>query len=143
MSMYGLLILVHIVAAVAGLGASFAMPVVMKIPETSHQAKFSLELSKKIETFAKIGSIVLLITGLIMGIMNPYLFKAGWYIAPIVIYIGVQFIVAGIMPKKVKQMAEIIHSHKGDDVPESQEKTNKHLKHSITLYKSPPMILFS
>ncbi|MFI8576169.1 hypothetical protein ACIGEL_10665 [Rossellomorea aquimaris] len=47
MSMYGLLVLVHIVAAVAGLGASLAMPVVMKTPETSHQAKFSLELSKK------------------------------------------------------------------------------------------------
>ncbi|MGM0840483.1 MAG: DUF2269 family protein [Bacillota bacterium] len=141
MSMYGLLVLVHIVAAVAGLGASFAMPVVMKTPETSHQAKFSLELSKKIETFAKIGSIVLLITGLIMGIMNPYLFKTGWYIASIVIYIGVQFIVAGLMPKKVKQMAEIIHSHKGDDVPESYGKINSELKPFNIIIHSSAIIL--
>ncbi|MFI8684386.1 DUF2269 family protein [Rossellomorea sp. NPDC077527] len=141
MSIYGLLILVHVIAAVAGLGASFSMPVVMKTPETAHQAKFSLELSKKIETFAKVGSIVLLITGLIMGIMNPYLFKAGWYIASIIIYIGVQFIVAGIMPKKVKRMAEIIHNHEGDDVPEPYGKINSELKPFNIIIHSAAIIL--
>ncbi|WP_064094248.1 hypothetical protein [Rossellomorea aquimaris] len=62
MSIYGLLVLIHVITAVAGLGASFAMPVVMKTPETSQQAKYSLDLSKKFEVFAKVGSIVLLIT---------------------------------------------------------------------------------
>ena len=138
MSIYGLLVLVHVIAAVAGLGASFSMPVVMRTPETSHQAKFSLDLSKN---FAKVGSIVLLITGLIMGIINPYLFKTGWYIASIVIYIGVQFIVAGIMPKKVKQMTEIIHSHEGEDVPESYGKINSELKPYNIIIHSAAIIL--
>ena len=138
MSIYGLLVLVHVIAAVAGLGASFSMPVVMRTPETSHQAKFSLDLSKNL---AKVGSIVLLITGLIMGIINPYLFKTGWYIASIVIYIGVQFIVAGIMPKKVKQMAEIIHSHEGEDVPESYGKINSELKPYNIIIHSAAIIL--
>ncbi|WP_175986864.1 DUF2269 family protein [Bacillus sp. Marseille-Q1617] len=141
MSLYGIIVLIHVVAAVAGLGASFAMPVVMKTPETAHQAKFSLDLSKKIENFAKIGSIVLLITGLVMGIMNPYLFKTGWYIASIAIYIGVQFIVAGIMPRKVKQMAEIIHAHNGEDVPASYGKINAELKPYNIIIHSAAIIL--
>ncbi|OIU70374.1 DUF2269 family protein [Rossellomorea aquimaris] len=141
MSIYSILVLIHVVAAVAGLGASFAMPVVMKTPETAHQAKFSLDLSKNIENFAKVGSIVLLITGLVMGFMNPYLFKTGWYIGSIAIYIGVQFIVAGIMPKKVKQMAEIIHAHKGEDVPAAYGKINAELKPYNIIIHSAAIIL--
>ncbi|MCA1055994.1 DUF2269 domain-containing protein [Rossellomorea aquimaris] len=141
MSIYGIIVMIHVVAAVAGLGASFAMPVIMKTPETAQQARFSLDLGKKIETFAKVGSIVLLITGLVMGFMNPYLFKTFWYIASIAIYIGVQFIVAGIMPKKIKQMAEIIQSHEGDDIPTAYGKINSELRPYNIIIHSAAIIL--
>ncbi|MBT2688406.1 DUF2269 family protein [Bacillus sp. ISL-47] len=128
MSIYSFLVLIHVVAAVVGLGASFAMPVVMKSPATAGQAKYSLNLNSKIETFAKVGSIILLITGLVLGILNTALFTQAWYIASIAIYIGVQFIVAGIMPKKIKSMAEIMENHKGDDIPDPYTKLNQELR---------------
>jgi len=127
MSLYGIIVFVHIIAAVAGLGASFAMPVIMKNPSTASQAKFALDLNHKVELFAKVGSIALLLTGLILGFLNTNLFTTGWYITSIIIYIAVQIVVACIMPKKIKKMTEIIEAHKGEDIPESYQKVNKEL----------------
>jgi hypothetical protein len=128
MTLYGFVVMIHVIAAVAGLGASFAMPVVMKLPKTVEQAKFSLNLNKHIEKFAKYGSISLLFTGIILGLLNFSLFKQGWYITAIIIYILIQPIVAGILPKKLKQMTQILDEHKGEDIPENYQKLNHDLR---------------
>jgi hypothetical protein len=142
MTIYSLLVLIHVIAAVAGLGASFALPVVMNYPKTAEQARFSLELNKKIEVFAKYGSITLLITGLIMGFMFPALFTTGWYIASLIIYMAVQVIVAGIMPKKVAKMSEIITSYKGEDLPASyKELTGKLRPYNMILHTSAIILI--
>jgi len=128
MTFYGFVLLIHIIAAVAGLGASFAMPIVSKYPKTVEQAKFSLLLNKYIEKPVKFGSIGLLVTGLILGFLNLELFKQGWYLASIVIYILVQPIVAGILPKRLKQMEQILAEHSEDNIPETYQELNNSLR---------------
>lgn len=128
MTFYGFILLIHIIAAVAGLGASFAMPLVTKYPKTVEQAKFALLLNKHIEKPVKFGSIGLLLTGLILGFINLDLFKQGWYLASIVIYILVQPIVAGILPKRLKQMEQILAGHKGENIPETYQELNQGLR---------------
>jgi len=118
MTFYSLLLVIHIVAAVVGLGASFGMPVLMSSVKTVPQAKFALAVSKGIEKFAKVGSITLLITGIIMAIIQPYLFKEIWYIASLVIYVAVQPIAAGILPKKAKLQMETLENYLGEELPD-------------------------
>lgn len=141
MTIYGFIVLIHVVAAVTGLGASFAMPIVLKHAKTTEQARYSLSLNQKIEKVVKIGSIALLLTGLILGALNTALFTKGWYILSIVIYLAVQFVVAGIMPKKVKKMEEIIHVHNGDDLPEEYSKINLELKPYNTILHTSAVLL--
>jgi len=128
MTFYGLVLLIHIIAAVAGLGASFAMPLVIKYPKTVEQAKFSLLLNKHIEKPVKYGSICLLLTGLVLGFLNLDLFKHGWYIASLVIYILIQPIVAGILPKRLKQMEQILDENNEEDIPIAYQELNKSLR---------------
>ncbi len=118
MTFYSILLVIHIIAAVVGLGASFGMPVLMSSVKTVSQAKFALVVFKGIEKFAKIGSITLLITGIIMAIINPYLFSEIWYIASLIIYVAVQPIAAAMLPKKVKLQMEVLEKHQGEDLPE-------------------------
>ena len=118
MTFYSLLLVIHIVAAVVGLGASFGMPVLMSSVKTVPQAKFALAVSKGIEKFAKVGSITLLITGIIMAIIQPYLFKEIWYIASLVIYVAVQPIAAGLLPKKAKLQMETLENYLGEELPD-------------------------
>jgi uncharacterized membrane protein len=125
-----------------GLGASFAIPTVLKTPTSAEQARFSLLLTKKIEVFAKVGSLTLLATGLIMGFMHTYLFKEGWFIISLIIYVLVQFIVAGIMPKKLKGMSDIIQPYSEEDVPESYRSIHATLKpYNMTLHTATILLI--
>ncbi|MDP4164135.1 MAG: DUF2269 domain-containing protein, partial [Bacillota bacterium] len=81
MSFYGFIVLLHVIAAVSGLGATFALPILMSRPKTTSQARFAFIVNAGIEKMAKIGSISLLITGLILGALNTELFTHFWYIA--------------------------------------------------------------
>ncbi|QCJ42879.1 DUF2269 family protein [Bacillus sp. S3] len=125
MTLYTFILLIHIVAAVVGLGATFGMPVLMGKVKNVSQAKFALLVSQGTEKLAKIGSITLLITGIIMAIIHPELFKEIWYIASIVIYIAVQPIAAGILPKKAKLQIEVLEKHQGEELPEEYKKLAK------------------
>lgn len=125
MTFYLFLLIIHLIAAVVGLGASFGMPVLMSNVKTVSQAKFTLKVAKGIEKYAKIGSITLLVTGIIMAILQPYLFKEIWYIASLVIYVAVQPIAAGILPKKAKAQLEVLENHQGDELPEEYRRLAK------------------
>ena len=118
MTVYGIILTIHIIAAVCGLGATFALPIVMKLPRTVTQAKFALAINEKIEKLAKLASITLLVTGLIMGALNTHLFTEGWFIASIVIYIAVQPLVAGILPKRARQQSQVLEQATSEELPE-------------------------
>ncbi|MFD2445094.1 DUF2269 family protein [Bacillus sp. CGMCC 1.16607] len=141
MTVYGFIVLVHVIAAVVGLGSSFAMPTVLKGAKTAEQARYSIGLNKKIETTVKIGSIALLLTGLILGVLNTELFTKVWYITSIIIYLAVQVIVAGIMPKKIKRMEQVIHEYTGEDLPEEFTKINLELKPYNAILHTSAVIL--
>ncbi|TLS50824.1 DUF2269 family protein [Paenibacillus antri] len=114
---YGILLFIHILGAVMGLGAAFGFPIVAKSAKTVSQAKHTLELLRKLEILPKVGSITLLVTGLILGIIEPSLFRTGWYIASIVLYVAAQVVVIGFLPKKMKEQADILANHEGEVLP--------------------------
>ncbi|WNB91683.1 DUF2269 family protein [Bacillus sp. NEB1478] len=141
MTLYGTVVLIHVIAAIIGLGASFAMPVVTKFAKTKSQAQFALDLNAKIETLPKIGSLALLFTGLILGYMNTALFTEVWYITSLVIYVVAQVLVIGIIPKKQKQMSEILVGHDGDDLPDDYRMIDKQTDPYIYLLHSLAVVI--
>jgi len=135
MTFYSILVTLHVIAAVCGLGAAFAQPIIAKIPKTVSQAMLCIQINEKVEKLAKYGSIALLITGLILGAINPSLFTQVWYIISIIIFISVQPIVAAILPKKVKAQLELLENHKGknETLPEKYHQLNKE-QQPFTMY---------
>ncbi|WP_240675799.1 DUF2269 family protein [Ammoniphilus sp. CFH 90114] len=117
MSFYGFVVFIHIIAAVCGLGAVFANPSIMKRGTTVNKAKQALETAKDVEKFAKIGSIALLLTGLLLGLLNPSLFTEGWYIAALILYLAVQPIVAYMIPKKAENLYVLLEKQDSDTLP--------------------------
>ncbi|MCP8615280.1 DUF2269 family protein [Salirhabdus salicampi] len=127
-TLYMILLVIHIIAAVIGLGATFGLPVVMGLVKTKAQALFAYNVFKGIEKHGKIGSLSLLVTGLLMGFINPSLFTQIWYVASIIIYIGVQPIAAGILPRKTELQIKVLEEHDGDDLPEKYFTLAKKIK---------------
>lgn len=111
------LLVFHILGAICGLGATFASPFIMNGVRNVRTAVYAHTVNAKVEKLAKTGSITLLVSGLIMGFIHPYLFTTGWYITSIILYIITQPIVAYILPRHEKAMLEILRSAENDDLP--------------------------
>lgn len=127
MTIYTFLLVIHIIAAVCGLGATFALPFVMKLPKTVSQAKFAFEINEKVEVLAKIGSLTLLGTGLLMGFLNLSLFKEIWFDASLAIYLLIQPIVAKILPDKIKLQMKTLENHEEETLPEEYKTIAKQM----------------
>ncbi|TVY06968.1 DUF2269 family protein [Paenibacillus cremeus] len=118
MTFYGIILVVHILSAVCSLGAVFANPSIMKKGTTVLKAKQALETAKDVEKYAKIGSITLLISGLVLGILNPSLFSQIWYIIALALYLAVQPIVAYMIPKRAQALYAMLEQQDSDTLPD-------------------------
>ena len=78
MSFYGIIVLLHVIGAVCGIGAQFALPFLTSKAKTAKQAEFVPRVNHGIDKLIVIGTFMVLITGLIMGAMHPQLFTRGW-----------------------------------------------------------------
>lgn len=115
--LFYVLLMLHILGAICGLGATFALPFVMKGATTVSTAKYALAVNAKVEKLAKVGSITLLITGIIMGVLHPSLFITPWYLISIVLYILIQPVVSYLLPKHAKTMVAILEGATSEELP--------------------------
>ncbi|MDN4492565.1 DUF2269 family protein [Ureibacillus aquaedulcis] len=137
------LLLIHILAAICGLGATFASPFIMKSARNVRSAFIAHMVNAQIEKLAKIGSISLLVSGFVMGFIHPHLFTTGWYITSIVLYILTQPIVAYLLPRYEKAMLEILQQSNGEDLPsEYIQIANKTKPLTLTTYILLVLLVF-
>lgn len=125
MTVYGVIVLLHVLAAVIGMGPAFTFPIISKMAKTKEQLVLMNTLMEKIEKPVKIGSITLLLTGLLMGGLNTHLFTQGWYITSIVLYFLAQVFVIGVSAKSMKQAAALLTSSTSEDIPSDVLALNK------------------
>jgi|tagenome__1003787_1003787.scaffolds.fasta_scaffold20822421_1 uncharacterized membrane protein len=125
MSFYGIIVLLHVIGAVCGIGAQFALPFLTSKAKTAKQAEFVLRVNHGIDKLIVIGTFMVLITGLIMGAMHPQLFTRGWYVVSLILFVTILPVAGFIVPKRVAQQAEILKNHKGEELPESYLKIKK------------------
>lgn len=133
--LFKLLLVFHILGAICGLGAAFALPYIMNSGRNVRSAFNAHMINAKVERLAKIGSITLLVSGLIMGFIHPYLFTTGWYITSLVLYILTQPLVAYLLPRYERAMLEVLGQAKGDELPSEYIQIAKKTKPlTITTY---------
>ena len=116
MTVYGAIVLIHVISAVVGMGPAFLFPMFIKFAKTKEQLVFINRLLEKTEKGIKISSFVLLGTGFIMGFLNTNLFQEIWYIASIVLYLAAQFFVIGVVVKNTKKVVSILEKSEGNEI---------------------------
>lgn len=87
MTFYEILVIIHILSAIVGLGPGFVLTYIVMKATNMAELRHGYKLRKQIHIFVMIGGTLLLVTGIIMGLINPYLFKQGWYIVSFILYI--------------------------------------------------------
>ncbi|WP_428911703.1 DUF2269 family protein [Niallia sp. Krafla_26] len=119
--LYTILLLIHVLAAIIGIGATFAFPVISNSAKNLPQLKHILVLVKKLELYPKIGGALLIITGLMMGFISPGYFKEIWFMGSIALYIIIEILIYGVIGSKMKKIVPVVMTSVGEKIPEEYQ----------------------
>jgi uncharacterized membrane protein len=118
MTIYRLLVLIHVFSAILGLGPGFIMIYIVTKARTMTELKHAYEIRNRLHIFVMIGGTMLLLTGLSMGTMNPYLFHAGWYITSLTLFLIALAFGPLVLSPRSKPVKALLKSHTDDNIPE-------------------------
>lgn len=127
MSFYQLLVVIHIFSAIMGMGPGFIMIYIVTKSSTMTELRHAYYIRNRIHIFVMIGGILLLVTGLWMGLLNPYLFKQGWYIVSIILFL-ITLAAGPVVLKPISTpIKTLLAEHQGEEIPEVYDQMSKRL----------------
>lgn len=127
MTVYGLLLLAHILSAIVGLGPGFVMIYIVTKAGTMTELRHAYMIRNRLHIFVMIGGTMLLLSGLAMGIMRPYLFHAGWYVTSLTLFLIALGFGPLVLSPRSKPVKALLKSHTGDNIPGEYYRLSKKL----------------
>lgn len=127
MSLYDFLVILHVFSAILGLGPGFVMIYIVTTAKDMKELKHAYQIRNRVHHFVMIGGTLLLITGLGMALIRPYLFTEMWYVVSLVLYLIVLVgapIFLSPRSKPIKQMLEEVGD---EEIPENYDALAKEL----------------
>jgi uncharacterized membrane protein len=124
---YKVLVVIHIFSAIMGMGPGFILTTVVKSGKTMTELRHSYAVRHKLHIFVMVGGTLLIITGLLMGFMNPGLFRMGWYVTSLVLYLVALAMGPLVLSPRSKPIKALLQTHQGDDIPEEYNRFSKEL----------------
>jgi uncharacterized membrane protein len=86
-----ILVVLHVLAAIIGIGPAFVLPVLGKSAKSGSQLRFIFELIGKVNKFPKIGGITLLVTGILLMIVSKIGFSLMWLNLSLLLFIALYY----------------------------------------------------
>ncbi|PAE41470.1 DUF2269 family protein [Bacillus sp. 7884-1] len=122
---YKVIVVIHIFSAIMGMGPGFILTTVVKSGKTMTELRHSYAVRHKLHIFVMVGGMLLLITGLIMGFMNPSLFRMGWYVTSLVLFLAALASGPILLSPSSKPVKALLASHQGEEIPEEYYRLSK------------------
>ena len=117
MTFYRIIVLIHILSAIVGLGPGFVMIYIVTKAETMTELRHAYLIRNKLHIFVMIGGTLLLLTGLTMGAMNHYLFHFGWYVTSLTLFLIALGFGPLVLSPRSKPIKALLNSHTDDSIP--------------------------
>ncbi|MCA1055731.1 DUF2269 family protein [Rossellomorea aquimaris] len=116
---YKVLLTIHILSAIVGIGSTFLFPLILAIPKKVKELQLALRVLNKGADYPKFGAILLLLSGLGMGALNTELFQKGWYITAIILLLtAVLIYILRILPR-LKTAIDHVADIEGEEIPQT------------------------
>ncbi|MNH82323.1 hypothetical protein D3C87_438290 [compost metagenome] len=113
-----ILVLIHVLAAIIGIGPAFVLPVISHSARTSSQLRFVYHLNDKINKFPKVGGITLLVTGFLLMILDHTGFTKMWLNVSLVLFVIIEILIIGFLDPAMKSASKFIKKSKEEGIPE-------------------------
>ncbi|KQL45051.1 hypothetical protein AN963_27460 [Brevibacillus choshinensis] len=118
-SLFGWLLVLHILASIAVIGPSFVVPVIRRSASTPGQLRFAFDVTNKLAILPKIGGAVLIITGVWLMIITQIGLSQMWLNISVLLSLLMVATIDGLIGPRIKKIMQIasISQGKGDEVP--------------------------
>lgn len=118
MTLYALLLIIHVFSAILGMGPGFVMIYIVTKASTMTELKHAYLIRNRLHNFVMVGGTLLLITGLAMGSMKPYLFHATWYVTSLILFIVALGFGPVLLSPLFKPIKALLKNHEGEKIPD-------------------------
>jgi uncharacterized membrane protein len=129
------------------MGPGFILTTVVKSGNNMTELKHSYKIRHQLHIFVMIGGMLLIVTGLLMGLLNPSLFRMGWYVTSLLLFLVALAMGPLVLSPRSKPIKELLKTHKGEEIPEDYFRLSKilfrieHLENFIFIIIITLMIL--
>lgn len=127
MGFYYTLVVIHILSAIIGLGPGFILTFLVLKAETMTDLRIGYVMRKRIHIFVMIGGALLLLTGIGMGLLRPYLFFEGWYTTSLLLYLVALAASPLLLRREAKPINQFLATYKGEEIPQTYYDMSKRL----------------
>ena len=117
MTFYKLILLVHVFSAILGLGPGFIMIYIVTKAANMSELRTAYFIRNRLHIFVMIGGTLLLLTGIAMGIIHPYLFKMGWFVASLILFLIALAFGPIVLSPRSKPIKRLLKTHTDDNIP--------------------------
>lgn len=117
MTLYNWLVLIHVFSAILGMGPGFILIFVAKSPQNLTELRHGFRIRARLHIFVMIGGTLLLLSGLMMGYLNPALFQAFWYVTSLVLFLVALAFGPLVLSPRSKPIKILLKEQKGDEIP--------------------------
>lgn len=116
-TLYKILVFIHIFSAILGMGPGFILSRLVKSARNMTELRHAYAIKHNLHIFVMIGGTSLLITGLLMGAINPSLFQAGWYWTSLILFFIALAMGPIVLKPKSKPIKSLLEKTSGEEIP--------------------------
>lgn len=119
MTLYTVLLTIHIFSAILGMGPGFIMIRILKHARNLPELRQAYTIRNSVHIFVMAGGLLLLLSGISMGMLRRYLFYEGWYVTSLILFLIALAFGPLILAPISRPIKRILKEASGKDIPES------------------------
>jgi uncharacterized membrane protein SirB2 len=114
------LVVIHVLSAVLGLGPAFAFPLLLKKPSTLEEMGNHLRQVARLELFPKVFGSIALLSGLALFFAGSYgPFTQVWILGTLAVYVVIQIVIIGFLNPAAVKLERTFQEKSARMVPDS------------------------
>ncbi|GAB4075103.1 hypothetical protein GCM10028778_26060 [Barrientosiimonas marina] len=147
MSFYDVLVFIHVFSAILGMGPGFILTYILTKARNMSELRHAYLIRSHLHGFVMVGGILLLVTGLWMGALNPALYSQGWYVLSLALFLIALAMGPLVLAPRSRPIKRLLREHQGETIPDDYYRMAKklffweHLENIIFLLVIALMIL--
>jgi len=136
--LYNIILLIHVFSAILGLGPGFVMIYIVTRASTMSELRHAYLIRNRLHIFVMVGGTLLLLSGLAMGFINTYLFRMGWFVTSLVLFLVALGFGPVVLSPLSKPIKTLLKQHQGEDLTQQYY----HLSKKLFFYERIENVIF-